>query len=541
VLGDPSTLRADWRSSGYLSDRTVGDVLKTGTDRHSGARQHWISAERPATATLGEIGAEARKLAAGLIRLGLVPGDVVACQLPNWFEGAVAMQAVFLAELTLVPIVHIYDAAELRHILRDSRARALIMPNRWRKIDYVERLTDVVPLPELEHIIVVDGDGRDGYLTWKAVVEDTLARVKESPSTVSPDDICAIVYTSGTSAQSKGVMHTHNSLFAASRVLFEFCPIQTLKFSPNPAGHLGGLMSLIDATTHGTDTVFMDAWDPTVALEVCSRFEPYFMFASTPFFTSLFEVERSAGGPGRWPQAFGVGGARVPAEIIQDAAKYGRIGFRMYGSSEVPVATSGRIADPLHIRSETDGWPTMGGLLRIVDEDDKELPAGQDGELWLQSPQMFRGYVDASLDSEVITPDGWFRSGDLGRVDDDGLLTITGRKKDIIIRGGENISAAEVEAVLGSHPAVVQTIAISLPDERLGERVCSVVRLRSGAQLGLDEVRKHFKAAGVAIQKVPEYIYQWEGAFPETAEGKVRKSQIQKAVLEDNRQSGFSS
>jgi acyl-CoA synthetase (AMP-forming)/AMP-acid ligase II len=196
--------------------------------------------------------------------------------------------------------------------------------------------------------------------------------------------------------------------------------------------------------------------------------------------------------------------------------------YRAYGSSEHPVISTGTPAHPLHKRCGTDGSLTPGNVIRLLDEDDQEVGVGADGEIVSLGPELFVGYTDPALNAESFLPGGWFRTGDIGRLDVDGFLTITDRKKDVIIRGGENIASKEVEDLLMQHPSVTEAAAVGRPDEKYGERVAVFVRLADGHTLDLDEIRRHFASIGVATQKTPEHL-EFVDEFPRTPSGKVRK------------------
>lgn len=527
---DLESARAAWRRSGLLVDEVLGGTLQGAVSHHPNTPFTWISRARPDVATLSELYEQGIALAHGLKNLGVAPGDVVACQLPNWLEGAVSLVGAFAGGFTFLPIVHIYGAAELRQILTTSRARVLITAQVWKRSNFVDRLAEVLPLPELEHVIVVDGDGHNGHLSWRSVVESGTPNPLLPEPSISADDTCALIYTSGTSGGAKGLRHSHNSLRAAIRASVHSVIGPGLSFEPQPAGHIANLMTVLGAMVVGRPLVQVDEWDAKTALEICNRFQPYFMGGSPTYFLSLYEAE-AAGEASPWPQVFATGGNSVPPEVITDAYRNGRIGFRMYGSSEVPAATLGRLTDSLVDRSETDGIPNPGCEFRIVDSEENNLRDDGVGEVLLRAPQMFQGYLQNSLNEEAITRDGWFRTGDLGRFNDSGRLIVTGRKKDIIIRGGENISAREVEEVVTRHPAIDAAVAISVPDSRYGERVCCVVRLIPGASISLDSLRTHFKEQGFAIQKTPEQLVEWEGPFPITSTGKVKKNEVRDRVM----------
>jgi acyl-CoA synthetase (AMP-forming)/AMP-acid ligase II len=224
---------------------------------------------------------------------------------------------------------------------------------------------------------------------------------------------------------------------------------------------------------------------------------------------------------------FLTGAAPGPPSLIRRADAIGITAFRSYGSSEHPTVTAGGIADSLDRRAETDGRLIAGNEVRLVDAAGRDVPGGADGEILTRGPELFSGYADAALNAAAFLPGGWFRTGDVGRLDAGGYLTVTDRLKDIIIRGGENISSKEVEDLLREHPAVADVAVIPAPDPVMGERVCAVVVTRPGFSFNVDEARAHFAAAGVARQKTPEVVMLVD-ELPRTPSGKVRKDVLRK-------------
>jgi acyl-CoA synthetase (AMP-forming)/AMP-acid ligase II len=259
------------------------------------------------------------------------------------------------------------------------------------------------------------------------------------------------------------------------------------------------------------------------------------MTASTFFFLSLFDYEASVGLTGQWPATFNTGGATVPPSLIEDPDHRGRRGWRSYGSSEIPVVTSGDPDVPLVKRCRSDGRSALGSEIMIVDDDGAGVPMGETGEVLARGPQMFTGYGgDDAMSAQSIAPGGWFRTGDLGRLDYSGYLTIVGRMKDIVIRGGENISAKEVEDLLVMHPQVLEAACLPVPDPIYGERMCAVVRPRStGGGITLDDVRQFFRERGVSVRKTPELVAVYAGDWPRTSYGKVLKPALLERLFED--------
>ena len=509
-----------WYREGFYGTETIADHLRVGAEAFPHTAMHFVGGPNPSSIDLREMYRRGLGLAGGLAELGVGPGDVVAIWVPNWLEGALTYQAALMLGATVVPIIHIYGPHEVSFILRQSGARVLVLPDRWRTIDYRERFEALVDVPALEHVVLIGADGPTGAISWQRLAEHDPPTAL--PAT-HPDDRCLLIYTSGTTADPKGVQHTTNTLIAETRstaaALGERRGVNLAAF---PAGHIAGVLGLLRMFTLGTSSVVMDMWDAALA----ARLVPEYGITTTagaPFYLSslMNEAERQGTSLATLGN-YMVGAASVPASLVERADRMGIPVYRAYGSSEHPVITTGTPADPLDKRAGTDGSLTPGNSIRLLDDDDHEVGIGEQGEIVSLGPELFVGYTDPALDAESFLPGGWFRTGDIGRLDADGFLTITDRKKDVIIRGGENIASKEVEDLLAQHPDVIEVAAVGLPDERYGERVAAFVQLREGASLDLDEVRRHFAEIGVAKQKTPEHL-EFVTEFPRTPSGKVRK------------------
>jgi cyclohexanecarboxylate-CoA ligase len=273
---------------------------------------------------------------------------------------------------------------------------------------------------------------------------------------------------------------------------------------------------------HGAPTLVLETWDPARAAGFVDEYRLTYGVGAPVQLAGLLDEQARGTATLATLAEFMTGAAAVPPTLIRRADAAGIPAYRCYGSSEHPTISTGTVADPLDKRATTDGRIIGGSEIRLVDDEGADVPDGADGEIASRGGELFLGYTDARLDRDAFLPGRWFRTGDVGRLDDDGYLTITDRKKDIIIRGGENISSKEVEDVLAEHPAVQDVAAIGLPDDRLGERVCAVVVLGAGRTLELDEVREHFAATGLARQKTPERI-EVVDELPRTPAGKVQK------------------
>jgi acyl-CoA synthetase (AMP-forming)/AMP-acid ligase II len=491
-----------WRAEGHHRGLTLARLLEDGRGRH-GATQ--IVFHPTGTRTLAELHAAGERMASGLSALGLTAGDAFAVQLPNRPETAIAYYAAARLGLVLVPIVPIYGAAEVTYILRRTQARAYFTTSRGR-----------VELDRLgEHCarILLAGD-------------DLPAGPPPPPPPTDATALALILFTSGTTAEPKAVLHSHDSLIA-ELTASPTPPDEpgTVSLQPFPAGHSAGLVALLGPAVHGRKTIVMERWDAHVAAGLVAEHGVTAM-AGTPF---LLSALLDAGGDLGTLRHATTGGAGVPPALVERADALGWRICRCYGATEGPSLTATTAEDPLAKRAYTDGRPLGGAQLRILDALGRDVAPGTEGEVAAVSPEAFIGYDSLEANAGAFTDDGWFLTGDIGRIDADGFLTITDRKKDIIIRGGENISSKEVEDVLARHPAVLEAAVVAAPDERYGERVCAFVVVAPGAELTLDEIRRHFDRAGVARQKTPERL-ELLRELPRTPAGKVRKPDLRRLL-----------
>jgi acyl-CoA synthetase (AMP-forming)/AMP-acid ligase II len=531
ITGD---LARRYRAAGAWDDRSLGQFLSDSLLADATRRFRVWSPTNPYTGTVGDVYEEALRVAGGLRQLGLGPGDVVAFQLPNWVEAAVTFYACAILGVTLVPIVHFYGPKEVGFILRQSRARAFVIVAAYGSRDYLAELRTIRDgLDALEVVIVVgDADGTDDGIGF-----DELRRAEpiDGPEEVDPDGAALIGYTSGTTADPKGVVHTHRTIGCEVRQLSAH---QSKRDRPNltgaPVGHaIGMLAGLLCPLVGGHPLYLMDGWDPPTVLEAMVEEGIGAGSGSTYFFTSLLDC------PGFGPQHVelmrfvGLGGSPIPNAVAERADELGISLVRAYGSTEHPSVTGSLHTDPREKRIHTDGRPLPGVEVRTVDEDGRDVGVGRPGEILTRGPDRFAGYTDPALTEVAVDADGWFRTGDVGVLDPEGYLTITDRVKDIIIRGGENVSAAELEQLLAHMDGVAEVAVVAAPDERLGEHGCAFFRMHAGTSApDLEAVRTHLAAAGLARQKWPEELRSVE-EFPRTPSGKV-----QKFVLRDELRAG---
>ena len=535
----PAALAERYRAEGAWDDRSLGQFLSDALLEDASRRLRIWSPTQPYLGTVGEVYDDALRVAGGLRALGLGPGDVVAFQLPNWVEAAITFYACAMLGVTLVPIVHFYGPKEVGFILRQSRARAVIIVSRYGKRDYLAELATVRDgLADLEHVIVV-GDLRDqrdpgdpgetgetdsgtGLLSFEDLRR---AEPIDGPAPVDPDAAALIAYTSGTTADPKGVVHTHRTIGCEVRQLAGH---QAMRDRPSlvgaPVGHaIGMLGGLLCPLVSGKPLFLIDGWDPPTVLRAMVEEQIAAGSGSTYFFTSLLDC------PGFGPEHvelmryIGLGGSPIPNAVAERADELGISLVRAYGCTEHPSVTGSQHTAPREKRIHTDGCPLEWVEIRTVDEDGRDVGIGQPGEILTRGPDRFAGYTDPALSATAIDADGWFSTGDVGVIDADGYLTITDRVKDIIIRGGENVSAAEVEQLLAHMKGVAEVAVVAAPDERLGEHGCAFFRMQpDSAPPDLEAVRSHLEASGLARQKWPEELRVVE-ELPRTPSGKVQK------------------
>ncbi|MGE2719595.1 class I adenylate-forming enzyme family protein [Mycolicibacterium celeriflavum] len=485
------------------------------------------SDDHPDRFTAAELFDESMRLAAGLTGLGVAPGDIVAVQLPNWRECFAAHAAAWLCGAVVLPIVPIYGPAEVAFIARQSGARAIILPRRLRNRDTGATLEALADLPGLHHRIVLGG-AHPGTIPFEEL--RATPATDFTPFHPYADSRAVLVYTSGTTAEPKGVQHSHGSLLGELRAMdaLRHTGAGETTLAVFPSGHIAGTLGILRMMCRSGDTIAMDAWDPEAAARLIAEHGVSVSAGAPIHLGGILDIAERDGLDVSSLREYTTGAAGVAGELIRRADRFGIGAYRCYGSSEHPTISVGRPEDPLDKRADTDGRIAPGTRVRLVDEHGHDVAPGADGEILTQGPELFRGYTDPRF-TEAGFVDGWFRTGDVGRLDADGFLTITDRKKDIIVRGGENISSKEVEDVVSSHPAVAEAAAIGAPDEKYGERVCVFVVLNQGGSFDTAAAAAHFASRGLARQKTPERIVVVP-ELPRTISGKVQKHRLREQL-----------
>ncbi len=523
-----------FRAAGLWRDRTIAEDAR---DLADASPDSVVFPNDPGQPTYAGLLRNAEALAISLADLGLRPGDVASFQTFNWVEAAVINLAACIGGFVVNPIVPIYRDAEVRQMLADSAAKIFFYPgagaNGASGFDYaamVDRLR--AGLPTLAHAIRVRGPQSASDFT--ALVAAGRGRSR-GWARVDPDTVKLLLYTSGTTGRPKGVLHSHNTLARVSQLSFAHWGVRAgdAVLMPSPVTHVSGYSGGLEQPfLSATRSVLMERWDADAALDLIEKFQVTATVAATPFLVELAETARVRGVLLPSLRVFACGGAAVPADVVRRAneAFAQPCAFRVFGASEVPLVTVGfpPVEEP-ELAAASDG-PAIDYEIRIVDPSGQPVQDGVEGEILVRGPAMFLGYADEAQTREAVTEDGFFRTGDLGTMSSRGALAITGRQKDLIIRGGENISAKEIEDVLMRHPAVRQAAVVSMPHARLGEGVCAFVVTGTPApdSAGLAEF---VMANGLARQKCPEHI-EFVDSLPMTASGKLRKDVLRARIRE---------
>ena len=449
------------------------------------------------------------RAAAGLHGMGIGQGSAVSWQLPTWLEATVLVGA--LARLGAVqnPILPIYREREVGFATRQTGASLLIVPSEFRGFDF----------SAMAETVKAHTPGLEVLLCDKSLPEGDPATL---PARRVSTDVRWVFYTSGTTADPKGARHTDETIYAAAHAMNTALQLTAddrgaLVF---PFTHIGGITWLFSGLITGASHVLVEAFIPEPTVELMRKYDCTLAGAGTPFHMAYLGIQRAAGaGQSILPKvrAYPGGGAPKPPQLHYDIkAEIGGVGIVSgYGLTEAPILSMASVDDPDQKLADTEGRASPGVELRVVD-----------GEIRAKGPQLFKGYLDESLNADAFDEDGWFRTGDLGYLDDGGYVVITGRLKDVIIRKGENISAKEVEDLLYQHPKVADVAVIGLPDPSLGERCCAVVAPKeAGDPLTMEEMTSFLREKGLMVQKLPEQL-ELVDAVPRNPAGKILKHDL---------------
>ncbi len=534
--------RADSVARGYWHDRTINDVLDacfaacpdklalTAVRQDTGEVRRF---------TYRQLAALTDRMAVGLSRLGVGRNDVVAMQLPNWWQFSLLYLACSRLGAVLNPLMPIFRERELSFMLKHGEAKVLVVPRQFRNFDHEAMARSLQPqLPSLKHIVIVDGGGSDDFdalLTrpeWERQPDAQRILTANRPG---PDDITQLIYTSGTTGEPKGVMHSANTLMANIIPYAERLKLgkDDIILMASPMAHQTGFMyGLMMPIILRASVVLQDVWNPAKAAELVRQEGVTFTMASTPFLTDL---TRAVSETGAVPslKIFLCAGAPIPGQLVEQARR--TLGAKIvsaWGMTENGAVTLIRLEDDDILAFTTDGCALPGAEVRIIDAEGKTLPPGEIGRLVVRSCSNFGGYLKRPQWNGTDA-DGWLETGDLARMDANGYIRISGRSKDVIIRGGENIPVVEIEALLYKHPAVSQVAIVAYPDERLGERACAVIVPKADQTIDFAAMTEFLKLQKLAAQYIPERLIVRD-TMPATPSGKIQKFRLREMLREGN-------
>jgi acyl-CoA synthetase (AMP-forming)/AMP-acid ligase II len=520
--GVPQDRRDDYRRLGYVSDMTMSSSVER-------AARLWGS--RPAVAqadvkmTHRELLGFVERAAAWLSGAGIRPGDIVCWQTPNWWEAHLLGLAIWHIGAVSAPIAPFYREHELRQVIEEVRPAAVISVESFRGFAHAEAFDDLLAETGLDKIprILLRGS-RCGWTSFDAVVCHT----RRSPSAdIGADEPCLVLFTSGTTSRAKAAVHSSRTLLAETRQLADAWGLgwEDVAYMAAPLQHITGLLNAMTIPLLvGACAVLAERWEPSRAVQDIVAHQVTYSAGATVFLQELTDAARDA--RIRLPlRMFACGGASVPRAVMERSEEQGIPAARVYGMTELPTVTVMNRADPFDRRAQTDGAVAPGVEVRVIDDQSNLLATGFEGELLVRGPERMLGYLDPEANRTALDDAGWFRTGDIGVVDEAGFVTITGRLKDVINRGGEKFSARDIEDLLAAHPAVRQAAVVAGLDARFGEVPVAFIVLVDNEHASAGELAEFLHTAGLARQKTPVAWHVVE-ALPMTPSGKVKKFEL---------------
>lgn len=525
--------RAAYRQQGLWGDASLADywqqTARAMPDKIAVVDNHGASY------TYSALDHAASCLANWMLAKGIESGDRIAFQLPGWCEFTVIYLACLKIGAVSVPLLPSWREAELVWVLNKCQAKMFFAPTLFKQTRPVDLILPLQnQLPQLQQIVGVDKLApATSSLSLSQIIADNTSLT--TAITTHGDELAAMLFTSGTEGLPKGVMLTHNNILASERA---YCARLNLTWQdvfmmPAPLGHATGFLHGVTAPfLIGARSVLLDIFTPDACLALLEQQRCTCMLGATPFVYDLLNVLEKQPADLSALRFFLCGGTTIPKKVARECQQRGIKLLSVYGSTESSPHAVVNLDDPLSRFMHTDGYAAAGVEIKVVDDARKTLPPGCEGEEASRGPNVFMGYFDEpELTARALDEEGWYYSGDLCRMDEAGYIKITGRKKDIIVRGGENISSREVEDILLQHPKIHDACVVAMPDERLGERSCAYVVLKAPHHsLSLEEVVAFFSRKRVAKYKYPEHIVVIE-KLPRTASGKIQKFLLRKDIM----------
>lgn len=493
-----------------------------------------VSEDVRTTLSYRELDRIVTRMAAGLASLGVKKADVISCQLPNWWQMTALHLACVRIGAILNPLMPIFRERELAFMLGHAQSRVLVIPHSFRGFNYAAMVQGMrSELPDLEQVLVIGSDDNANSFEqvlleqpWEERI-DTRALFAERR--LGGDDVVQLLYTSGTTGEPKGVLHTSNTLFSNVRPYAERLHLSSddILFMASPMAHQTGfLYGLMMPIYLQTTAVLQDTWDPLYAVKVAAAEKPTFTMASTPFLADLIDIAPSHRDALASLRIFVAAGAPIPEALVEKAgsAVNAQI-ISAWGMTENGAVTVTRPEDDADRAIHTDGVALPYMEVQVIDDHGQVVANGAEGNLMVRGASLFVGYLKRP-ELYGVDDHGWFATGDLARMDEQGYIRITGRTKDVVIRGGENVPVVEIENLLYKHPAISAVALVGCPDDRLGERVCAYVTLHDGySSLSLEDLVTFLLEQRLTKNYLPEYL-EVLAALPRTPSGKIQKFKL---------------
>lgn len=529
---------AHYRAKVWWRDRTHLDDFLDCVGRHPDktAVVACSKGKSPVRLSYGELGARVERAAAVLLGMGIERGDIISIQLPNSWQFPVIAFAAMRVGAIPNPIPPIYRAHEVEFMVRHAKSKILVVPSEFRGFPHADLAKQIsTKVDTLEKAIIVGGNASDDQIGFDELIEKYDRPVSSEISDKleqrkpSADDPVVLLFTSGTTGTPKAAIHTHNTIWSAGQPIPEALNLSCddVGFMASTVGHLTGFYwGTVLPLSMGQKLIYQDIWDPEAMLEMIETEGISWTLSATPFAMDLVEASKLKKRSLTSFRAFVCGGATIPPKVATEVqSELGVSLISLWGCTEMGICTIHKLGAPVEVLADSDGFVVDRMKLRIVDDDLQPVGEFDEGRLQVSGASVFAGYYrQPDMTDELRTADGWFDTGDIGRKTELGGIRISGRSKDIIIRGGQNIPVVEIENEIANITGVQDVAVVGVPDARLGEKGCVII-VTDGTQLSLDDVRHHLNTVGMAKQFWPEYLQIVE-EMPRTPAGKIKKYEL---------------
>lgn len=526
-------LKEQYLKKGYWTDQTLLDCWEATVKRFP--NREYVVDDRGFRYTYRQMDEAAARVAAYLLDIGICPGDTVSYQLPIWSEFAMITIACYKVGAVAHPIALSYEEKELIRSMNLTEAKAYFGPTFFYKTDYEKRILAVKDeIPTLREIVLLDNvkERKTDHIALREILERyEPLKNEQCVHELTGQDIAVILCTSGTTGGTKGVLLTHDNVRYSEDTFNKELKLteEDIMFMPAPLHHATGFHhAIIAPMLHGAKVVLQQKYCCREAIDLMNQEKCTYSMGATPFIYDILRDLEANGGGLPTLKFYLCGGAPVPGYMVQRAWKFGILLCEVYGSTESVPHVFVRPQEALDLNGTTSGRAIAGVEIRVVDDDGRDVPYGTPGEEISRGPSLFVGYLKArEITDGVLDDDGWFHSGDLCVMDENRNIRIIGRKKDMIVRGGENLNSNEINDALEGCPGIGDHTIIGMPDDRLGERICLFAVPNAGYEnLSLDDVVTWLRGKNIPKRFWPERL-ELIDKIPHTSSGKVKKYLLQ--------------